>query len=116
MEVIRYGFNPAGVPLDSAMPQYDLPDQEMSALIAYLKTLSNENSPGLTPETIHLATVIGEDADPAKKKAMLSVLEKFFQNKNAQTRGEVKRVTHNSYFFTIIKMNPIENGFYTAGT
>jgi hypothetical protein len=103
VEVIRYGVNPAGVLLDSAMPNYDLPDHEMAALVAYLKTLSKENSPGLTAETIHLATVVGEDVDPINKKAMLSVLERFFRDKNAQTRGEVKRVTHNSYFFNDYK-------------
>ena len=102
-EVIRSGLDPVGNPLDLAMPWYDLPDQEMAGLIAYLKTLSKETSPGLTSEVIHLATVVGEAVDPVIKKAMLDVLEKFFQNKNAQTRGEVKRVTHSSYYFNSYK-------------
>ena len=59
-KVIRSGLNPVGNPLDLAMPWYDLPDQEMAGLIAYLKTLSKETSPGLTSEVIHLATVVGE--------------------------------------------------------
>ncbi len=106
-EVILTGFDSAGNPLDLAMPWYHLPDKEMTALIAYLKTLSKENSPGLTPEVIHLATVVGADVDPVTKKAMLDVLDTFFQNKNSQTRGEVKRVTHKSYYY-----HPYKNESY----
>lgn len=80
------------------MPVYHLPDREMTALIAYLKTLSSEFSPGLTGEEVHIATVVSEHADPDAKKAMLAVMDGFFKDKNAQTRYEKKRVTHGPFY------------------
>jgi hypothetical protein len=78
--------------MDPLMPLYELPDREMAGLIGYLKTLSAEFSPGVTDEEIRFATVIAGDVDPGLERAMLDVLETFFDEKNRLTRHEVRRL------------------------
>lgn len=95
---IRQGETPEGTALTPAMPVYHLPDREMTALLAYLKTLSHEFSPGVTENEVHIATVVSEHVDPAAKRAMLAVMDSFFKDKNAQTRYEKKRVTHGPFY------------------
>lgn len=91
---IRSGLDPNGRVLDAMMPRYSLDDDELSALGAYLKTLSSSLSPGVTATHIHFATVISEDVVPEKRDAMLDVLEKFFEKKNAGTRLETRRAVN----------------------
>jgi hypothetical protein len=79
---IRDGIGPDGHPLDYLMPRYPLDDSAMETLIAYLKGLSNGRVPGVTADTLHFATIVTPDADPAKRKGMLDVLEHFFATKN----------------------------------
>lgn len=88
---IRTGIDPKGRRLDSLMPRYDLRDDELDLLIGYLQSLSPTDSPGVTTTEIHLATVVTEDADPEKRRAMLEVLATFQQDKNAATRNQRKR-------------------------
>lgn len=95
---IRQGETPEGVALTPVMPVYHLPDREMDSLIAYLKTLSGEFSPGLTGKEIHIATVVGENVDPLAQEAMLAVMNTFFKDKNARTRYEKKRVDRGPFY------------------
>jgi len=81
-EVIRSGIDPTGRVLDDVMPRYMLEDNEVTALIHYLKTLSATFSPGITDNTIHFATVYSEDVPPGDRDAMLSGLDKFIADKN----------------------------------
>jgi mono/diheme cytochrome c family protein len=96
--VLRTGKRTDGKKLSSAMPMYRLPESEMSALIAYLKTLSGSFSPGLTEDAIHFATVISDQSAPEAVKAMRLVLEKFFQDKNSRTRYEGKRQKYGPFY------------------
>lgn len=91
---IRHGVDPSGRAFDPMMPRFDLTDDEVTSLIAYLKTLSPGPDPGVTNTTVHLATVVTEGVDPLKRKAMLDVLTTFVQTKNALTRNEVNRRTY----------------------
>jgi hypothetical protein len=88
---IRDGVDMEGRPLAAGMPRYALGDDEMKALVAYLKTLSTEPSPGVGREEIHFATVVQPGVAPAKRRAMLDVLEAFVQEKNGGTRAEARR-------------------------
>jgi len=88
---IRTGADMTGRRLTQPMPRYSLAKEESDALIAYLKTLSTAPSPGVTDQAIHFATVVTEGVEPAKRKAMLGVLEAFFRDKNAGTRHETLR-------------------------
>lgn len=83
---IRSGVDPAGRGLAQPMPRYDLSDEELRPLIAYLKTLSQGTPPGVTDKELHFATVVAADADAAKRKAMLGVLEAYFRDRGGETR------------------------------
>ncbi|MDE3011959.1 MAG: cytochrome c [Pseudomonadota bacterium] len=80
---IREGVDSEGRPLGYLMPRFALSDDDMVALIAYLKTLAPAQVPGVTPTLLHFATIVTPDADPVKRRAMLDVLERFFAEKNS---------------------------------
>jgi ABC-type branched-subunit amino acid transport system substrate-binding protein len=88
---IRAGTDAGGRTLDSLMPRYALGDADLQSLIRYLKTLSSQISPGVSATDIHFATVITDDVDPRRRRAMLDVLEAFFASKSAETRHEASR-------------------------
>jgi len=79
---IREGLDSQGRPLSVLMPRFALGDEDMEALIAYLKTLNVRQIPGVTDTVLHFATIVTPDADPAKRQGMLEVLEKFVIEKN----------------------------------
>ncbi|MEW6429557.1 MAG: amino acid ABC transporter substrate-binding protein [Thermodesulfobacteriota bacterium] len=83
-ELITDGVDPTGRSVVEVMPRYELDDRDMDILIAYLKTLSDKHSPGVTETEIKFATVIGEDADPALVEAMLVPIEFNVKRKNSQ--------------------------------
>ena len=83
MRAIREGVDAAGQPLHPLMPRYAMPDAAASALIAYLKTLSARWSPGVTEQAVYFATVVTEDVAPARRQAMLDVLNAYVMETNA---------------------------------
>ena len=84
---IRDGIDADGRELNYLMPRFKLDDAAMKDLIAYLRQLTSQPVPGVTEDTLHFATIITPDTDPAKRQAMLSVLEQFFADKNSFIRG-----------------------------
>ena len=84
---IREGIGKEGHPLGALMPHYQMDDATMASLIAYLANLSADTEPGVSNDTLHFATIITPDADPVKRKAMLDVLNQFFEDKNEFLRG-----------------------------
>jgi cytochrome c553 len=70
---IRDGRQP-GRAMDPLMPHYALSDQQLQAIAAYLKTLSTDWSPGVTSDTIRLATVIAPGVAAARRLAFLDTL------------------------------------------
>jgi mono/diheme cytochrome c family protein len=84
---IREGIGRHGQALDYLMPRFGLDDQAMAALLAYLKQLSREPFPGTTPETLHFATIVTPDTDPARRRAMLEVMQRFIEDKNQYLKG-----------------------------
>ncbi|MAG32893.1 MAG: hypothetical protein CL908_18605 [Deltaproteobacteria bacterium] len=87
---IRSGVDPSGRVLDLLMPRYDIDDEGMASLIAYLKTLSAEDAPGVTSSTLHIATIVTEGVSDEDRRAMLDVLEGYVEVKNVETRNEVE--------------------------
>jgi hypothetical protein len=85
---IRSGLGPTGKPLSPLMPRFALDDATMSLLIGYLRTLSSTAAPGVETDTLHFATIVTPDADPERARAMLEVLNDFFDNKDAYYRGK----------------------------
>jgi hypothetical protein len=88
---LREGKDPTGRELDPLMPRYNLSDEDMGHLIAYLKTLSSTPSPGVTQSEIHFATVVTDGVDLEKRQAMLDVMSAYLRWKNADTQGLLQR-------------------------
>lgn len=81
---VRDGLDSEGRPLDFLMPRYDLGDGDMAALIEHLKRLDRSDVPGVTPTTLHFATIVTPDADAAGKSGMLAVMNQFVADRNAR--------------------------------
>jgi hypothetical protein len=79
---IREGLDSQGRPLNALMPRFALSDADMDSLIEYLKQLGSHPAPGVSERELHFATVITPDTDPARRKAMLDVMQNYFANKN----------------------------------
>jgi hypothetical protein len=79
---IREGLDSEGRPLSPVMPRYALAEQDMAALIAYLKKLDAGQVRGVTDSVLHFATIVTPDADPVKRRGMVDVLEEYFAQKN----------------------------------
>ena len=94
IRAIRDGIDAAGRRLDPSMPRFSLPDEEMQALLAYLKTLSAEVDPGVSDTELHIATLIGPQVEPQRREAMLRLMETFITAKNSGTRLEQRRAAH----------------------
>ncbi len=88
---IRKGENVSGQQMTPLMPHYDFKDDELRALIAYLKQLSQHHSPGVTADEIHFATVITPDADKARSDMLVRMLKRGFAQKNGSTVSGSKR-------------------------
>jgi hypothetical protein len=95
---IRIGVDPVGRVLDHLMPRYQIDDESMGSLIAYLKTLSAEDAPGVTSSTLHIATIVTEGVSGADRRAMLDVLETWVEVKNAGTRNEVRNSERATFY------------------
>lgn len=115
---LRGGVDPLGRELNSAMPRYQLDDRDMAILIAYLKTLSAEPSPGVDPQYkyIRFATVIAGDVPDADRKEMMSFLEGLmaYHNRQGQIRnryqsvkiGDVTEMRPASFNYPIFTITP----------
>jgi len=87
-KAIRTGIDPSGRQLMPLMPEYDMPDQDMANLTAYLKTLSSKQDPGVDKEKIYFATIVTDKTAPEKRQAMLATMDKFVEWMNLDTKGD----------------------------
>lgn len=85
-ELLRYGMDPTGRIINDVMPRYELNDTDMGYMIAFLKKLSAEFSPGVSDTTVRFATIYTEDASPEDRDALVSTLEAYVTSKNATSR------------------------------
>jgi hypothetical protein len=88
---IREGVDVTGRPMHVSMPRYGIEPDALAALTAYLRTLSAHTSPGVTDEQVHFATVIQPGTDPARRRALLDVLETYIKNRNLGLSDQVMR-------------------------
>jgi hypothetical protein len=87
---IRDGVDVGGRKLNYLMPRYKLNDVDMASVTRYLQDLNSAPTPGVDDATLQFATIITPDADVAKRKAMLDVLNQFFADKNEFIRGGIR--------------------------
>jgi hypothetical protein len=83
---IREGIDPSGRQLSYLMPRYALGDADMAALVAHLHALDRRHVPGVSDTDLQFATIITPDTDPARRRAMLDVLDNFFADRNNTQR------------------------------
>lgn len=88
---IRSGIDAQGRPLSYLMPRFVMTDDDMAALIRYLKRLDPVPAPGVTDTTLHFATIVTPDADPMKRRGMLDVLRHYFVDKNALPTSSIQQ-------------------------
>lgn len=55
---VRTGYDPGGNRMDSTMPRFALSDDDIDALIIYLKQIDEETSEGVTESSIRIGTLI----------------------------------------------------------
>ena len=98
--LISAGVDPTGRSVLRAMPRYELDDNDMAIMIAYLKTLSDQPPPGVGEKQLRFASVIVEGADPVAVKSMLLPLQFSVDRKNslataAKANNRVARMAYN---------------------
>jgi len=79
---VRAGMHPSGRELSAIMPRFDLSENEVRGLAAYLRTLSAQWSPGVDAQRLRLATVITPDVSPERRKVFLDTLKAAVNQKN----------------------------------
>lgn len=90
-QLLRTGVTPDGIALPPTMPRYELDAADLADLTSYLRTLSAATPPGLQADIVRIATISTPDADPVRRDAMLTTLERFIAQKNGQSRHEATR-------------------------
>jgi hypothetical protein len=91
LAAIRTGKDASGRLLSETMPRYQLDDSDARILLAYLKTLSVQFSPGVTDTTISFATVVTDEVSQQERDSLLSRLNQYVNLKNNQSRLQTGR-------------------------
>jgi len=81
---LREGIDPDGHKLSNLMPHFEIGEDDLSALIAYLNTLYPARVPGVSQATLQFATIITPEIEPERRGAMLEVMQKFFAERNSR--------------------------------
>ncbi|HZI59289.1 MAG TPA: ABC transporter substrate-binding protein [Pyrinomonadaceae bacterium] len=77
------GLDPAGNEMAVAMPRYEMSDEDMANLIAYLKRIESDRDPGLTATSVRLGTILPKEGGLSEiGAAMKDVLTAYFANVN----------------------------------
>jgi len=85
MAAIRDGVHVSGRKMNALMPRYRINEADFLALKAYLDQLSITLSPGVTNNSVRLATVIAPGMDPVRKDAFLRSIHALLDQKNSNT-------------------------------
>lgn len=83
LRAVTEGRDPAGQPLDRAMPRYALGREDQDNLVAYLKKLEHDHDPGIGAQTLRIGTLLplsGSLADSGRLARR--VMESFFADLN----------------------------------
>ena len=92
-DAIREGADPEGRDFIGVMPRYPFGDRDMAILIEYLKSLSNDPSPGVTETTVRFATIITEEVSRKERDEMLAPLERYIKIYNGHLRRQTRKPT-----------------------
>ncbi len=82
---ITMGLDPAGNPLNSVMPKYQMTQQQMQDLLAYIEVLGQEGITGVTDTTIQIGSLLRPDTIlEALNEATSAVIEAYFAEINGE--------------------------------
>ncbi|MDH5179976.1 MAG: ABC transporter substrate-binding protein [Gammaproteobacteria bacterium] len=85
LRAVTQGVDPAGNPLDSSMPRYNISRHDARDLIAYLKHLENEYDPGINNSEIVFVTLQPQQGWEGKLGKLISTtLQACFDDVNRQ--------------------------------
>ena len=90
-ELLLRGHTPDGLLISAVMPRYDLSATQVAALAAHLRSLNTAVAPGVDETTVRFATITTPEVGADQVNELLGTLNRFFLQKNANTRGEVAR-------------------------
>ncbi|MEN8175627.1 MAG: ABC transporter substrate-binding protein [Pseudomonadota bacterium] len=80
---VTRGLDPAGNPLDPAMPRYTIAGSDFDDLLAYLKRIATDYDPGISEQTIRLGTLLPQQGPQADRgRTVLGVLRAYFDEIN----------------------------------
>lgn len=82
-KAVRQGLNIGDRQLSPLMPHYDLNNTEINAVMAYLRKLSADLSPGVSDDAVHFATIVTPGVDAKESEAMVSMMCTAFLQRNA---------------------------------
>jgi mono/diheme cytochrome c family protein len=88
--LLRTGEDPSGASM-STMPHYALTENDVTALAAYLATLSAMPAPGVDDQRIHFATIVTDTLPPARKEAVVNTIAAYFKWTNQHAAGDRSR-------------------------
>ncbi|MHC8354699.1 cytochrome c/ABC transporter substrate-binding protein [Pseudomonas sp. LB3P81] len=71
---VQEGRDPGNNRLDPAMPRFVLSMNDQRNLTAYLKRLADERDPGLTPDSLHLGTLLPSQGPLAEEGATVAAV------------------------------------------
>lgn len=101
---ITMGIDPAGNSLETAMPRFQLSNDDMADLTAYLKRLGQNIAPGLTGTTVRLGVILPPASAPSNLNAALrEALVGYFARLNGSGGVYGRRIDLN---FTELPANP----------
>jgi len=85
VRTVTAGVDPAGNKLSVAMPTYQLPLQDMSDLLAYLKRIETDFDPGVSETSIVIGTLLPDrNALTGLAESMENVLQAYFAEVNSR--------------------------------
>lgn len=79
---VRAGVHLSGRELSAIMPRFELSDDELRGVTAYLRTLSSNWSAGVTSKRVRFAAVITPDVKPDKRALFVQTLQAAVAQKN----------------------------------
>lgn len=83
--LLRAGLDPADNRLDRAMPLYEMSDEDMADLVAYLEHLERDRDPGIEADRIQVGSLLPLRGPRGQLgQAMARVMHAHFQDVNAQ--------------------------------
>ena len=79
---IAMGLDPAGNPLQEAMPRFRMSHRDMVDLVTYLQFLEEDGVPGVEDDTLQIGVVVGEGSLAEATRAAKETLEAWFEELN----------------------------------